>query len=143
MRGSAYTFAGSRSNQSTFSIDGTLMTDGVGEGVIGPLATFAESFTEVKVDLAGSTAESPSLGQVTIVSTSGTNQLSGAVFDDYQSPMFRARNPFSGTQARASPTCSDSAPAARRWSPRCTTAGAGPSGSSRGKPSRAARRPRT
>jgi outer membrane receptor protein involved in Fe transport len=98
MRGASYTFAGSRGNQSTFSIDGTLMTDGVGEGVIGPLANFAESFKEMKVDLASSTAESPGLGQVTIVSKAGTNRLSGAVFDDYQSPMFRARNPFSGAR---------------------------------------------
>src|SRR5688500_5884368 len=98
MRGSAYTLAGSRGNQTTFAIDGTLMTDGVGEGVLGPLANYAESFKEVKVDLASSTAESPGLGQITLVSKSGTNRLSGAVFDDYQSPMFRARNPFSKTR---------------------------------------------
>lgn len=98
MRGPAYTLAGSRGNQTTFAIDGTLMTDGVGEGVLGPLANYAESFKEVKVDLASSTAESPGLGQITLVSKSGTNRLSGAVFDDYQSPMFRARSPFSKTR---------------------------------------------
>lgn len=96
MRGGGYSFAGSRSNQSTFAIDGTSMTDGVGENVIGPLANYVESFKEVKIDLASNSAESPSLGQVTIVSKSGTNRFSGVVFDYYQSPMFRAVNPFSG-----------------------------------------------
>jgi outer membrane receptor protein involved in Fe transport len=98
MRGAGYSFAGSRSNQSVFSIDGTSMTDGVGENVIGPLANYTESFKEVKIDMASNSAESPSLGQVTIVSKSGTNRLAGVVFDYYQSPMFRARNPFSGAR---------------------------------------------
>ena len=96
MRGGGYSFAGSRSNQSVFAIDGTSMTDGVGENVIGPLANYTESFKEVKIDMASNSAESPSLGQVTIVSKSGTNRFAGVVFDYYQSPMFRARNPFSG-----------------------------------------------
>ena len=95
MRGGGYSFAGSRSNQSVFAIDGTSMTDGVGENVIGPLANYTESFKEVKIDMASNSAESPSLGQVTIVSKSGTNRFSGVVFDYYQSPMFRAANPFS------------------------------------------------
>jgi hypothetical protein len=99
MRGGGYSFAGSRSNQSTFAIDGTSMTDGVGENVIGPLANYTESFKEVKIDLASNSAESPSLGQVTIVSKSGTNRFSGVVFDYYQSPILRARNPFSGARA--------------------------------------------
>ena len=96
MRGGGYSFAGSRGNQSMFAIDGTSMTDGVGENVIGPLANYTESFKEVKIDMASNSAESPSLGQVTIVSKSGTNRFSGVVFDYYQSPMFRAANPFSG-----------------------------------------------
>ena len=99
MRGNGYSFAGSRSNQSTFAIDGTSMTDGVGENVIGPLANYTESFKEVKIDLASNSAESPSLGQVTIVSKSGTNRFSGALFDYYQSPIFRSRDPFSGVRS--------------------------------------------
>ena len=99
MRGGGYSFAGSRSNQSTFAIDGTSMTDGVGENVIGPLANYTESFKEVKIDLASNSAESASLGQVTIVSKSGTNRFSGVLFDYYQSPIFRSRNPFSGVRS--------------------------------------------
>jgi len=97
-RGGTYSFAGSKYNQSQFAIDGTTMSDGVGETPIGPLANYVESFKEVKIDLANNSAEFPSLGQVTIVSKSGTNTLHGAVFDYYQSPAFRARNPFSGAR---------------------------------------------
>ena len=98
-RGGTYTFAGSKYNQSQFAIDGTSMSDGVGETPIGPLANYIESFKEVKIDLANNSAESASLGQVTIVSKSGTNRFQGAVFDYYQSPILRVKNPFSMRRA--------------------------------------------
>jgi hypothetical protein len=98
-RGGTYTFAGSKYNQSQFAIDGTSMSDGVGETPIGPLANYIESFKEVKIDLANNSAESASLGQVTIVSKSGTNRFQGALFDYYQSPVFRVKNPFSMRRA--------------------------------------------
>ena len=98
IRGGTYSFAGSKFNQSQFSIDGTSMSDGIGETPIGPLANYTESFQEMKIDLANNSAEFPSLGQVTIASKSGTNRFKGVVFDYYQSPMFRARNPFTGTR---------------------------------------------
>ena len=97
-RGGTYTFAGSKYNQSQFSLDGTTMSDGVGESAIGPLANYIESFKEVKIDLANNSAETSSLGQVTIISKSGTNRFEGALFDYYQSPIFRAANPFSGAR---------------------------------------------
>ena len=74
------------------------MSDGVGESAIGPLANYIESFKEVKIDLANNSAETSSLGQVTIISKSGTNRFEGAIFDYYQSPIFRAANPFSGAR---------------------------------------------
>ena len=77
-RGGTYTFAGSKYNQSQFAIDGTSMSDGVGETPIGPLANYIESFKEVKIDLANNSAESASLGQVTIVSKSGHQPLRGS-----------------------------------------------------------------
>jgi hypothetical protein len=95
-RAATYTFAGSKYNQSQFAIDGTSMSDGVGESAIGPLANYIESFKEMMIDLANNSAEFPSLGQVTIVSKSGANRFSGSVFDYYWGPSFRARNPFSG-----------------------------------------------
>ncbi|HEY7498210.1 MAG TPA: TonB-dependent receptor [Vicinamibacterales bacterium] len=94
VRGGSYSFAGSRTNQSQFAIDGTTMSDGVTDNGIGPLANYVESFKEVKLDLANSSAEYPAMGQVTIISKSGTNAFNGSAFDYYQSPILRARDPF-------------------------------------------------
>ena len=44
--------------------------------------------------MANNTAEYGGIGQVTIISKAGTNQLRGSVFDYYSTPWFRARNPF-------------------------------------------------
>ena len=44
--------------------------------------------------MANNGAEFGTLGQVTIVSRSGTNQLHGSVFDYYSSPVLRTRSPF-------------------------------------------------
>jgi carboxypeptidase family protein/TonB-dependent receptor-like protein len=96
LRAGTYSFAGSKYNQSQFAIDGTSMSDGVGESPVGPLANYIESFKEVKIDLANNSAEFPSLGQVTIISKSGANRFSGSLFDYYMGPSMRARNPFSG-----------------------------------------------
>jgi hypothetical protein len=93
-RAGSYSFAGSRTNQSQFTIDGTTMSDGVTDNAIGPLANYLEPFQEIKLDLANNSAEFPTLGQVTIISKSGTNAFSGSAFDYYQSPIFRARDPF-------------------------------------------------
>ena len=46
-----------------------------------PLANYIESFKEVKIAIASNSAESAGLGQVTIVSKSGTNRFAGVVFD--------------------------------------------------------------
>lgn len=87
-------FAGSRSNQSHWSIDGTTMSDGVSETQIGPLANYIESFQEIKIDISNNTAEFGTIGTVTMISKSGSNELHGNIFDYYSTPWFRARNPF-------------------------------------------------
>jgi hypothetical protein len=87
-------FAGSQSNQSHWAIDGTTMSDGVDETQIGPLGNYIESFQEIKVDVSNNGAEFGTIGQVTMISKSGTNKLHGSVFDYYSTPWFRARNPF-------------------------------------------------
>ncbi len=87
-------FAGSRSNQSNWSIDGVTFADGVSNTQIGPLANYIESFQEIKIDMANNTAEFGTIGQVTLISKTGTNALRGNVFDYYSTPWFRARNPF-------------------------------------------------
>lgn len=92
--GNTVRFAGSRTNQSHWSLDGTTMSDGVSETQIGPLANYVESFQEVRIDSANNTAEFGTIGQVTIVTKGGTNTFHGSLFDYYQTPWFRARNPF-------------------------------------------------
>jgi hypothetical protein len=92
--GSTIRFAGSRSNQSHWSLDGTTMSDGVSETQIGPLANYVESFQEVRIDSSSNTAEFGTVGQVTIVTKGGTNSFHGSLFDYYSTPWFRARNPF-------------------------------------------------
>lgn len=92
--GSTIRFAGSRGNQSHWSIDGTTMSDGVDETQIGPLGNYIESFQEIKLDIANNTAEYGTIGQVTMISKSGTNEFKGNIFDYYSTPFFRARNPF-------------------------------------------------
>ncbi|MEK7405127.1 MAG: carboxypeptidase-like regulatory domain-containing protein, partial [Acidobacteriota bacterium] len=87
-------FAGSRSNQAHWAIDGTTMSDGVDETQIGPLANYIESFQEIKIDISNNTAEFGTIGQVTMISKSGANAVHGNVFDYYSTPWFRARNPF-------------------------------------------------
>jgi hypothetical protein len=87
-------FAGSRRNQSDISVDGVSTTASNGTQ-ISPLTNYIESFSEARVDMANNTAEASPVGEVTVVSKSGTNQLHGSVFDYYVTPMFRARDPSS------------------------------------------------
>jgi len=93
-------FAGSTDNQANWAIDGITFSDGVSGTQIGPLNNFLEWIEEVKLDIANNTAEFGPLGQVTLVSKSGTNDLHGSVVDYWSTRAFRARNPF----ALASPT---------------------------------------
>lgn len=86
-------FGGSRSNQANWAIDGTNFNDGDGNA-IGPQANYIESYEEVKIDLANNSAEFGAVGQVTVITKRGTNQLHGTLFDYYSTPFFKARNPF-------------------------------------------------
>jgi hypothetical protein len=95
-----YRFAGSTNNESHWTIDGTTMADGVDGSAIGPQANYIESYQELKVDLANNSAQFGAIGQMTIISKSGTNQFHGVAADYYSTPFFRARNPF----AQARPT---------------------------------------
>src|SRR5947208_5484602 len=92
-------FAGSRVNENNWSIDGTTFSDGVDNTQTGPLANYIESFQEVKVDLSNNSAEFSSIGQVTIISKSGTNELHGSLFDYYSTPWFRAKGFFDSARA--------------------------------------------
>lgn len=91
-------FAGSRRNQSDQSIDGVSVSTGQDGTQITPLVQFIESFQEVRVDMANNSADMGSVGQVTVVSKSGGNELRGSLFDYYSTPWFRARNPFAAAR---------------------------------------------
>ncbi|HTM47115.1 MAG TPA: carboxypeptidase-like regulatory domain-containing protein [Bryobacteraceae bacterium] len=106
-------FAGSRANQSDASIDGITLSNQYDGTQISPLVSQIESFQEVRVDMANNTAEFGSIGQVTIISKGGSNQLHGAAFDYYSTPWFRARDPFAlqrGTGVRHNPGASVGGP---------------------------------
>ncbi|MCS7314532.1 MAG: carboxypeptidase-like regulatory domain-containing protein [Bryobacterales bacterium] len=87
-------FAGSRLNQSDYSLDGISFMVTSGSNPNAPLTDYMESFQEIRVDVANNTAEFGTIGQVSIISKSGTNQLHGSVFDFYRTPFFRARSTF-------------------------------------------------
>jgi len=91
-------FAGSRANQNDASVDGITISNSYDGTQISPLVSNIESFEEVRVDMANNTAEFGGVGQVTIISKSGSNMLRGAAFDYYSTPWFRARNPFAFTR---------------------------------------------
>jgi hypothetical protein len=87
-------FAGSRGNQGDAAIDGISLSTAYDGSQISPLVSYIESYQELRVDMANNSAEYGAIGQVTVISKSGTNQLHGSVFDYYTTPVFRARNPF-------------------------------------------------
>ncbi len=87
-------FAGSRRNQSDQSIDGVSVSTGQDGTQITPLVQFIESFEEVRVDMANNNADTGSIGQVMLISKSGSNDVHGSLFDYYSTPWFRAVAPF-------------------------------------------------
>jgi hypothetical protein len=106
-------FAGSRANQSDASIDGITLSNQYDGTQISPLVSQIESFQEVRIDMANNTAEYGGIGQVTIISKGGTNEVHGTAFDYYATPWFRARNPFAAQRAsgvRHNPGASIGAP---------------------------------
>ena len=87
-------FSGSRNNQSDASVDGITISNGRDGTQITPMVNYVESMAEVRVDMANNTAEYGGLGQVTVISKSGSNDFHGSAFDYYQTPKFVSRNPF-------------------------------------------------
>jgi hypothetical protein len=87
-------YSGSTSNQAHYTIDGITMSDADTGTQMGPLNNFLEWIQEMKLDIANNTAEFGTLGQVTMISKSGTNDLHGSVLDYWSTKAFRARSPF-------------------------------------------------
>jgi len=87
-------FAGSRLNQSDYSMDGVSFMVTSGSNPNAPLIDYTESVEEMRVDVANNTAEFSTVGQVSMISKGGTNQLHGSGFDFYTSPVLRSRDTF-------------------------------------------------
>ncbi len=87
-------FAGSRANQEDTTIDGITVANGYDGTQIGPLYSYIESYEELRIDMANNTADFAAIGQVTVVTKSGGNDLHGVGLDYYGTPFFRARDPF-------------------------------------------------
>lgn len=88
-------FSGSRSRQSEVVVDGVSTSSTFGGTNTGVSLDRTEAFQEFRVDAAGNSAEFAAIGQVTVVTRSGTNQFHGIAFTYYQTPGLIARNPFS------------------------------------------------
>lgn len=87
-------FAGSRQQQGAANIDGTTIQRSGGGFASGPLLDRTESFSELRMDISGTSAEFGLIGQVTLVSRAGTNEFHGTFSDYYSTTAFRVRNPF-------------------------------------------------
>lgn len=87
-------FAGSRQQQGAANIDGTTIQRSGGGFASGPLLDRTESFSELRMDISGTSAEFGLIGQVTLISRSGTNDFHGTYSDYYSTTAFRVRNPF-------------------------------------------------
>src|SRR5688572_7942347 len=90
-------FGGTGNNQGEATIDGTSVA-GAGGSPIGPLLDRTELVQEMRIDIAQGSAEQQTLGQVTLISRAGTNEFHGTLADYYNTPAFRARNPFNSAK---------------------------------------------
>ncbi|MBL8227541.1 MAG: carboxypeptidase regulatory-like domain-containing protein [Bryobacterales bacterium] len=85
---------GSQFTQTDYSIDGISINNGFNGNAMPTLIGYIESMEEVRIDSSNNSAEFAGMGQVTVVSKSGSNELHGSGFTYYSTPAFRARNPF-------------------------------------------------
>ncbi len=88
-------FGGSRTRQGDVTVDGVPIGTVFGGQINGVVSDRTESYGEVRLEVAGSSAENPGIGQMSVVTRSGTNELHGEAFNYYSSPGLQARNPFS------------------------------------------------
>jgi hypothetical protein len=87
-------FGGSRNKQGDVTVDGVSISNVFGGQITGVVSDRTESYQELRVEVAGGLAENPGIGQMSIVTRAGSNELHGEVFNYYTSPGLQARNPF-------------------------------------------------
>jgi len=88
-------FGGSRNKQGDMSVDGASISTIWGGPINGVVSDRTEGYQEMRIDSAGNSAEYAGIGQISVVSRSGENQLHGSAFYYYTTPGLQARNPFS------------------------------------------------
>ncbi len=92
---SPWRVGGSRNHQSEIAYDGISAASSTGGAVNGVFSDRTESYQEMSVEVAGGSAEFSTVGQISVVTRGGTNQIHGSAFDVYITPGLSARNPFS------------------------------------------------
>jgi outer membrane receptor protein involved in Fe transport len=92
-----YRVGGGRNHESEMSYDGISGASATGGTVNGVTVDRTEAIQEVRVEAAGNNAEFNTVGQLSLVSRAGTNQVHGSAFDVYITPGWSARNPFALT----------------------------------------------
>src|SRR5687767_7147964 len=95
---SSHTYNGTRANQSTQVMDGTQLGDQRGTQISFAQPSF-ETIQEMKLSSVNNSAEYSGVAAVILTSRSGTNELHGSGFYQYNSGSLNARNFF----AAASP----------------------------------------
>jgi len=88
-------FGGSRNKQGDMSFDGASISTIWGGPINGVVSDRTEGYQEMRIDTAGNSAEYAGIGQISVVSRSGENDLHGSAFYYYTTPGLQARNPFS------------------------------------------------
>ena len=88
-------FGGSRARQGDVSFDGTSIATISGGPITGVLTDRTEGYQEMRIDSAGNSSEYAGIGQISIVTRGGSNQIHGSAFEYYTSPGMLARNPLS------------------------------------------------
>lgn len=86
--------AGSGELQATATMDGISLDTAWG-APIGPLMDRTEMVQEMRVDIAQANAEQATMGQVSLISRAGTNELHGTGALYYNNNGMNSRNPFS------------------------------------------------
>jgi hypothetical protein len=88
-----YRVGGARNHQEEMVWDGISGASATGGMANGVMSDRTEAIQEVRVEAAGNNAEFGTVGQVSLVSRAGTNQIHGSAFDLYITPNWSARNP--------------------------------------------------
>jgi hypothetical protein len=90
---------GARGSQNYFNVDGISSNSPAFGNSVGP-ATELESFQEVRFEMVNNKAEFGEVATITAITTSGTNDLHGALFWYHENAALNARSYFATTKGQ-------------------------------------------